>query len=151
MKLGQKQFKSIIVRGTCADRPANYFIDTGSSVSIVAASFVKFIGKENEVVPCDLKLTAFSGDRIKLYGQVTLDITLAGIDTKVTLLVSDFNEAHILLGMDVMEEHGVCINPKEKILFTERGSVKFVYSPKPTKQAMKVVCSKTVIIPPYHR
>ena len=136
------------MRGSCAQKPANFFVDSGSSVSIVGESFVRSIGKFEEIQPCKLKLTSFSGNNIRTYGQIKLPVLLAGKSFEHTFIVSEFHEAQILVGMDMMFDQGININSRDRALYTEQGSVSFRSPPKPVKHCMKIVCNETVVIPP---
>ena len=147
-EVGGKNGNCILVRGSCADKPANFFVDSGSSVSIVAESFVKFIGKFESVEPCKLKLRSFSGNNIKTYGQIKLPVYLAGKKFNHMFIVSDFHEAQILVGMDMLFEQGININSRDRELYTDKGSVSFRTPPQPVKHCMKIVCNETVVIPP---
>ncbi len=138
----------ILVRGTCKGREADFFVDTGSSVSIVAKSFIKFIGLDSKITACQLNLTSFSGNNIKIEGQIKLPITLAGLSIEHDFVVAEFYDAQILLGMDMMAERGICIDPKNKVIFTDQGSTKFRVPPKPLKRCMKIVNHTQVTIPP---
>ena len=78
-KIGGEALNSIMVKGSCSGKNANFFLDTGSHVSIVAHSFVKFIGAEAQITSCDMRLTSFSGNQISTFGKISLPISIAGL------------------------------------------------------------------------
>ena len=137
-----------MVGGNCAGRSANFFVDTGSSISIIAESFVRFIDKFDKVVTCNLKLKSFSGNNIKTFGQIKLPVMIAGKSFEHTFVVSEFHEAEVLIGMDLMFDQGINIDARERLLYTNKGSSCFRSPPKPTERCLRVVCNETVIIPP---
>jgi hypothetical protein len=148
-RLGTRSTNCIIIRGQCHGQRANLFVDTGSSVSIVAESFVRFIGRFKDVRPCKLKLTAFSGNTIKTSGEITLRVSIAGVTMDHTLVVADFAEAEILAGMDMMNKFGLNIDTGEKLVYSRAGSTNFKALPEPVDRCLKVRCKRTVTIPPY--
>ena len=137
-----------MVGGNCAGRSANFFVDTGSSISIIAESFVRFIDKFDKVVTCNLKLKSFSGNNIKTFGQIKLPVMIAGKSFEHTFVVSESHEAEVLIGMDLMFDQGININARDRLLYTNKGSSCFRSPPKPTERCLRVVCNETVIIPP---
>ena len=137
-----------MVRGSCEQRPANFFVDSGSSVSIVAESFVRFINKFEEIEPCKLRLRSFSGNNIKTFGQIKLPVTLAGKSFVHTFIVSEFHEAQVLIGMDMMFAQRININSGDRVLYTDLGSVSFRTPPQPVQYCMRIVCNETIVIPP---
>ena len=141
--------KCIMIKGKCCGRPVSCFIDTGSTVSIISISFVKFMKKENDMEPSSMKLKAFSGDQINIYGQINFPAELAGTKMNHKFQVADFQEAEILMGMDIISEYGITIDAKNKRVFSEGDSIEFRDPPKPVKRGVKVICDKTIEVPPF--
>ena len=139
----------IMIKGTCCDRPINCFIDTGSSVSIISQTFLKHIKKENEMKTCNLKLKAFSGNSVKIYGQVTLPAELVGVKMDHEFVVADFHEAEILMGMDIVSKYGIIIDASRKRVISDDSAMEFRNPPKPISTGVKIVCDKTFTIKPF--
>ena len=118
-------------------------------MSIIAKSFVQFIGRVPKMTECDLKLISFSGNSIKTYGKIVLPIKIAGLSVNHEFVVTDFTDAEILIGIDLMSDHGINIAPREGMIYTDNGNAKFRSMPKRLERCLRVRCTKTVIIPPF--
>ena len=73
---------------------------------------------------------------------------IAGKSFEHMFVVSEFHEAEVLIGMDLMFDQGININARDRLLYTDKGSSCFRSPPKPTERCLRVVCNETVIIPP---
>ena len=138
----------MVVKGNCAGQPVHYFLDTGSSVSIISISFVKFMNLNDKIRPCHNKLTSFSGNSIKIFGEIPLPFSVAGLELGHTFIVSEFNDAEILMGMDIISEYGINIDSRKRQIYSPFGSAAFRDPPKPVTSCMKIVSKNTVTIPP---
>ena len=110
---------------------------------------MQIIGRDPKITGCDLKLISFSGNNIKTYGKLLLPIEIAGLNVEYEFIVADFTDAEILVGVDLMTEHGINISPREGMIYTDRGNAKFRNMPKRLKNCLRVRCTKTVTIPPF--
>ena len=62
--------------------------------------------------------------------------------------MSEFHEAQVLIGMDMMFAQRININSGDRVLYTDLGSVSFRTPPQPVQYCMRIVCNETIVIPP---
>ena len=81
--------KQIILRGRCNNKDATFFVDTGSSVTLESKSFNDFLGFKDQIQLTKVKLSSFTANEIKTYGEITLNIELAHCYTAHRMIITD--------------------------------------------------------------
>ena len=143
--LGSKQ---VLITGQCCETTCYMFVDSGSSVNLVSSGFIKSLGLESKVKPCDLKLASFSQDTIPIRGEINLTVTVAGTKFEGRFVVSDLLDTEFLVGDPFLRQAGVSIDYKESVLRFPSGAITpFKQKPRNVKKTMKVRCNKVTTIP----
>ena len=138
----------IIVRGSCERHAATFFVDTGSSVSLISKQFVDCYGLTRLMKRTELRLRSFTSDSIKTYGEVFLQATIAGRTRTHKFIVTDLVDTHSLLGLDFLQSYNLSIDVPERCLRSSNGTTPFLQPQQLLKNVSRVKCSKTVTIPP---
>ena len=142
-------WKHILVAGSCRGVTAYFFVDSGSAVSIVSTSFVKGLGVESGIRPCDMTLKSFSQDTIQIRGEIELHVIVAGNRFVHTFVVTDLLDTEFLMGDDFLRSNRVTLDyNKCRLMLRNEDSVPFTEKPENVKQQIKVRCSKVTVIPP---
>lgn len=142
-------WKHILVAGSCRGVTAYFFVDSGSAVSIVSTSFVKGLGVESGIRPCDMTLKSFSQDTIQIRGEIELKVIVAGNRFVHTFVVTDLLDTEFLMGDDFLRSNRVTLDYNECRLMLKNGdSVPFTEKPENVMQQIKVRCSEVTVIPP---
>lgn len=144
--LGAKQ---VLVTGQCRGETCYMFVDSGSSVNLVSSGFIRRVGIESEMKPCNLKLKSFSQDNIPIRGEIKLKVTMADSEFTDNFVVSDFLDTEFLVGDPFLRQSEVSINYRDSILRLPSGSTTpFKEKPMNVTRPMRVKCRKTTIVPP---
>ena len=140
--------KQIIVRGTCEGKGATFFVDTGSSVSLISQHFVDNHRLTHKVKPTNLSLKSFTSDKIKTYGEIAVRIAIAGRSVTHILIVTDLLDTHCLMGMDLLKACKANIDIEAQCLRSCSGTAPFLKQPEQLRNTATVKCRKTVTVPP---
>ena len=132
----------------CSGKDATFFIDTGSSVSLVSKSFIDFSGLTDQIRKTTVNLSSFTADKIKTYGEINLNIIVANCHTSHTMIITDLVDTHCLLGMDYLSKHNMNIDVTRQCITSARGSTTFLKRPKQLQKSSAVRSAKTCTIPP---
>ena len=142
-------WKHILVAGSCRGVTAYFFVDSGSAVSIVSTSFVKGLGVESGIRPCDMTLKSFSQDTIQIRGEIELKVIVAGNRFVHTFVVTDLLDTEFLIGDDFLRSNRMNLDYRScKLSLPNGDSVPFTEKPENVKKQIKVRCSKVTVIPP---
>ena len=140
--------EQIIVRGSCNGKAATFFVDTGSTVSLVSKHFISHHGLANNIKPTKLRLQSFTSDQIKTHGEIGLEISLAGHTKLHRMIVTDLVDTHCLLGFDLMTACQLSLDMTEQCMRTPKGTAPFLKKQGLLKDAATVRCCRTTTIPP---
>ena len=146
-----EELNHIIIRENCVtlNTQACYLVDTGSGVSLVSNNFLH--STENldiAINSCSRQLKSFNGDQIRVHGQVTLTVCIAGMTILHTFIITDMQDSDFLIGNDILCEYGINIDMQGRTLQSKFGSSKFISKVKQLDKCLKIRCDKTVIVPP---
>ena len=106
------QQKQILVQAECEGHPANFFVDTGISVSIISKSFVDSLTRQSsafKIRGTTVTLSSFTSDTIKTYGEIDVLITVTNTSVKHTMIVADMVDYHCLLGLYFLKHASINI------------------------------------------
>ena len=137
----------IVIRGRCNNEHATFFVDTGSSVSLISKGFVDSLGLSDQVRETQVTLSSFTKDVIKTYGEITIGIELAETHSESRLIVTDLLDTHCLIGMDVLSNNNVSIDFKARCLRSRNGTTEFLKPVKPLKATSRVRCAGRYTVP----
>ena len=137
----------IVVMGQLEERNASFFVDTGSTVSLVSRSTVQFLNLTDQVVADNVKLTSFTANTIKTYGKVRLKMRLANYQISHEMIVTDLVDTQCLLGMDFLSQNSINIDVTRQCLSTQAGDVKFVKRTAPQTKTSRIKGAKSYTIP----
>lgn len=84
---------------------AQALVDTGGARSVIDAEFLRRKAPAVKVRPSQAHLTAAGGHRLRVVGQVTLDITLAGRRIRHNFTVVENFSFNVLLGIDLLRDN----------------------------------------------
>ena len=133
--------------GQLEGRDASFFVDTGSTVSLVSKSTVQFLNLTDQVVADNVKLTSFTANTIKTYGKVRLKMKLANCHISHEMIVTDLVDTQCLLGMDFLSLNSINIDVTRQCLSTQAGDVKFVKRTTPQTKTSRIKGAKSYTIP----
>ena len=89
----------MVVRGSAASFPVNYLVDTGSQRTLITESLVADLKLKQHITGTDCVLSSFTNDKIETAGELSLELTVAGITaTHRCIVVKHSMECDILLG-----------------------------------------------------
>ena len=125
-----------------------YFVDSGSSLSLVCLKFVKSLGLFHSLKPSNVTLTSFTRNNIPVYGTCELPVTIAGLTTIYNFVVTGFLDTEFLIGLNFMRDKRVTLDMGNGLLTTPSGSTPFYEKPPNVERTMKIRCKSTVTIPP---
>ena len=137
----------IIIRGKCEDKDATFFVDTGSAVSLVSKCFIDLLGLTDQIERTNVTLSSFTSDRIKTYGELTLEVVVANCRVKHRMIITDLIDSHFLLGLDFLSLHQMNVDVTHRCITSIKGSSKFLPSPKQLQNRSRIKCAKTYTVP----
>ena len=129
-----KSVTQIVLQGQCNKKDATFFIDTGSSVTLISKAFIDTIGISNQIRPTSLKLSSFTSNRIKTYGEVWMDVELAGCHVSHKMIITDMVDSTCLIGMDFLSQHQMNVDVVHRRLTSKRGETAFLPTPRQLKK-----------------
>ena len=99
--------KSVLLRVTVCEFPLDAVCDTGASVSCLSPKvFVRLPTKiQLSLKPCSNRLLASNQGKIKVKGDVTVELKIASMTFRQTFFLLEASEAECLLGLDFLETH----------------------------------------------
>ena len=142
------QQQQIIVQGLCNDHPSTFFVDTGSSVSLVSKAFTDFLGVTEQALNCKASLQSFTADKITTYGELQLNVRIAGCNVNHSFIITDLVDTTCLLGMDFLTGQNISINMSQRTLFSPHGKTNFLRTLKQLQNKAAVKCARRQTIPP---
>ena len=95
----------------------NCLFDSGSSVSLINASFVEEMGYKIDT-RCSKRLISASGNDLDFLGEVILPIIIGKAQMSHDFIVVSGLIAKLVLGVDFLSRHDVCLDFKIKLLFS---------------------------------
>ncbi len=138
-----------MVQGTSQGAAALFFIDTGSAVSLVSTGFLKKLGLEKEIRPCNMRLMSFSQDSIQIRGEINLSVVIAGTTFNSRFIATDLLDTEYLIGDNFLREERITLDYNRGHLVLPNGSsAPFRDKPRRVTKQMKVRCNKTTVVPP---
>ena len=140
---------TVMVRGMASKIEVNCLVDTGSEVTLITHDLVRDMGITH-LSGTKYVLSSFTQNKIKTLGEVTIPLTIAGLQTSHSCIVVDSNmQCDILIGMDFVDRHQLNINAKERVVSSDWGESKFLAGePTPVIKRIKVRTEETTVIPP---
>ena len=138
----------MIVRGTINNNEVNYFIDTGSQATLVSKPLINKLGLQSQVRPTNCTLSSFTKNAIPALGEITLNLTIAGMCASHICIVSDLLDTDVLLGMDYMGRYNITLQLGRGTITSDFGSSTFLQTPKCIPGRTKIRATETTIIPP---
>ena len=138
----------IIVKGRCSDRPATFFVDTGSAVSLVSKAFTDLLGITKSAKETNIRLQSFTATPIKTYGEVELSVEIARCILRHTLIITDLVDTTCLLGMDFLNRKKIGIDLRLQALVSRSGKAPFLPMIKQLQEVAAVRNTKRCVIPP---
>ena len=127
---------------------ATFFIDTGSSVSLVSNNYVDCLGLANQITAApNINISSFTSNKIKTYGTIDLPITLANQTTNHRMIVSNLIDTHFLIGMDFLKPNKINIDVTRQCITSPHGNSQFLNRFKQQSKPSPLVSAKTRTIP----
>jgi len=139
--------KQILVSGSCAGTSVRFFVDSGSSVSLVSSAFVRRIGAESSVRPTKTMLASFTNNSIPVKGAITLTVTIAGLQQPQDFIVTELLDTPFLIGLDYLQDKHITLDNGRRKLFSPCGECVYVNKPVSASVCMKIRCNRTVTVP----
>ena len=136
------------MHGFCNNTNASFFVDSGSSVSLVSPLFLSKINLFDQVQTDKTKLSSFTKNNISILGSIQLSISLGGLETDHKFFVSEFVQNDFLVGIDFLDKNRININMQKRQIETQFGQTSFKNMPKTLNKIHKITCHKTINIPP---
>ena len=136
------------MQGECERLPANFFVDTGSYVSIISKSYVDSLTRQSsafKIRDITVTLTSFTSDRIKTYGEIDVLITVTNTSVKHTMIVADMVDYHCLLGLDFLKDASINIDVTRNELTSTYGTTKFMKHIHQLPKANTLKCERFLI------
>ena len=124
------------------------FIDSGSSVSMVALDLVHNMGWENKIQGCTVQVRSFTKDKIPIQGEISLPLSVAGQTIQQSFLVTACLNAEFLIGLDFLEKGKMCIDLLESCLRSDSGRSEFIKNPTSITRVAKLHLKDSVKISP---
>ena len=142
--------REVIVYGKCWNIRCSFFLDTGSTVSLISKSLVKHLQTKGalEIKSTNVTLSSFSRNSIPTHGQVTVTLAIAGVNTEWTFIISDLLDTDYLLGSDFMEQNNLSLDMGKGILRSAEGQTGFSGLPRMLEENVKIRTSNAVTIAP---
>ena len=127
----------------------NFFIDSGSGVSLVSPIFLAKIQEISNIQRCSMILSSFTQNEIPIRGKIELTVRLADVEISHEYIVTDLLDTDFLIGLDFLHDHGITINFNTNDLITSYGTVCRLH-PKPMNipRMKRIKCEKTVTLAP---
>ena len=96
--------KNVFVRVTICEIPLDAVCDTGASVSCLSPKvFVRLPPKiESSLKPCFKRLLAANQGKIRVHGEVTVEMKIASMTFRHIFHVLESSEAECLFGLDFL-------------------------------------------------
>ena len=94
-----------------------------------------------------VKLTSFTSDRIKTYGEIDVLITVANTSVKHTMIVADMVDYHCLLGLDFLKYAFINIDVRRNEWTSKYGTTKFMKYIHQLPKAKTLKSSADITIP----
>ena len=113
--------KHVMVKGLCNNRNCMFFIDTGSSVSLVSWGFILQAGLEDCLQRSNVNLSSFTQNPIPIRGEIQLVVKIAGSNTEHKFLVTDLLDTEFLIGSDFLTAKQCSVNYHSKRLILPNG------------------------------
>lgn len=144
-----RQKSSVVVRGLAENYQVNCLVDTGSQATLINLSLIKHLRLEHKIRKTNCVLSSFTKDKIRINGEITIHLTIAGTRAPHTcIVVTEDMECNILLGMDFMRNNDISILAGASKITSPNGSSKFLPPATPIDKRTKVRATSTVIVPP---
>ena len=140
-----------MVKGKCGIHDVHYFVDSGSSISIVSHRFVKRLNLLKLLSPTEISLQSFTHHRIPAHGTIDLVVNIAGITASHTFVVTDFLDTDFLIGMDFMYHNNITLDIGSQLFISPNGSARFFNKPLDVPRTMKIRCKQNITVPPNSR
>ena len=106
----------IIVRGLCHHKEATFFVDTGSSVSLISKAFVDSLSLTDQILKTKATLTSFTQHTILTYGEITLAANIANCSVSYTFIVTDLVDTTCLLGLPFLMTSNINVDVRRRVL-----------------------------------
>ena len=141
--------KHVLITGTCKGAKGYFFVDSGSSVSLVSASFVKRMKLEGEVTACSFNLSSFTQNKIPTLGIISLQVSIANRETQHNFIVTELLDTEFLMGHDFLQQKRINLDyEKGQLKLPDGSTTPFMEKPQNVKKSMKIRCNRTTVIPP---
>ena len=137
----------IIIQGSCRNRMANFLLDSGATVSLVATRFVHAIGKMDNIRPTSRLVVGLAKSIVPMRGEINLEIELGQQFKSHTFLVSDQIDNEFLVGMDVMNKFKMCLDIGNNVVNVWGRKIHFKPKPQTIPNRKKIRLQKNVTIP----
>ena len=124
------------------------FIDSGSSVSMVAQDLVHNMGWDSKIQRSKVRVRSFTKDQIPIQGEISLPLSVAGQTIQQNFLVTACLNAEFLVGLDFLEKGKLCIDLQESCLRSDSGRSEFIRDPTSVTRVAKVHLKSSVTINP---
>ena len=138
----------IIVKGKCGEKASTFFVDTGSSVSLISKAFTDTHGFTGQALKSNLSLKSFTADSIKTYGVLNLPVTIAECSVNQAFVITDLVDTTCLLGMNFLTANHINVDIINQRLTSASGSSPFLKKPSQLLNHSTVKSSAHYSVPP---
>ncbi|XP_060561567.1 retroviral-like aspartic protease 1 [Ruditapes philippinarum] len=95
--------------GKVGNVSVNCLVDTGATVTVISENLWLKLKSKNKITPFELSVSSTSGDLLKVKGQTEIDLRFKRHLYKTKVVVAEIGN-DVVLGLDFMQQYGVCID-----------------------------------------
>lgn len=101
-----------------SDKPAYFFLDTGSSSSVVTLETLRNFGLSLNMQPSHITICRVTGNTASASGSTVLNIAINNkiIAHKFVVVESNFTPSHLLLGHDFLFRKGISLHTQSNTI-----------------------------------
>jgi hypothetical protein len=95
--------------GKVGNVSVNCLVDTGATVTVISEKLWLKLKSNNKITPFELSVSSTSGDLLKIKGQTEIYLRFKRHLYKTKVVVAEIGN-DVVLGLDFMQQYGVCID-----------------------------------------
>ena len=104
--------QSLFLDGTLEGHWVRFLIDTGCNKSLLDINTYRSLGiAEQRLTQSSIRLKGANGIDLENYGEVSINVSLGSLVKEVTFIVTPLEGLEALLGLDMMVQFKVAVNP----------------------------------------
>ena len=138
----------ILVDGQLDNLKLQYFVDSGSNITLVSSNWIKANNLSHLCKPPNISAKSLSNHRLPITGRVHLNCRIAGHEAYQNFYVCENLPYDSLLGTDSLFSKQLLIDFSQKLLISKYGTANFIFAPSPINFSNNVRLQKNTTFEP---